>query len=132
MKILRNKYGINLITVIVIFLLFIPAMLIEFLNDWILLYGLITLILYPIYLSLGNYFYFREKSTKHFLSNIHLVVFGTILNLGLCIPVMIEFFVLRGPEILMIIFLGFVSLILTIVGSFVSYFGIKSYGKKIA
>ncbi|MDD4967818.1 MAG: hypothetical protein PHT07_00130 [Paludibacter sp.] len=112
----ENKFSLNFLLIPVLLLLFIPTFFIENMEFFSIIFAVLMTMVYPVYLTLANSFYFKDKSPKDFLKNSYLMILAMVLNLGISSLVMFEKFLDRGPEILMIIFFIFVGLICTIIG----------------
>jgi hypothetical protein len=79
-KLIRNKYAINFILIPIIFLIFIPTLLVKSLYFLSVFYDMIIVFIYPIFLSLLNYNYHKDKGSKKFVSNSYLMITATIIN----------------------------------------------------
>ena len=115
-RMIENKYALNFILIPIILLSFLPTYFIENLEFLSIIFVLLMIIVYPVYLTFANSFYFKNKSPKEFLKNSYLMILAMIINIGISSFLLLDKFLVRGPEILMIIFLIFIGLICTIIG----------------
>jgi hypothetical protein len=79
-RLLRNKYAINFILIPIIYLVFLPTFLIKSLYFVSIFYDMTIVLTYPIYLSIVNFIYHKDKLPIKFLSNSYLMILASILN----------------------------------------------------
>lgn len=113
---IENKYSLNFLLIPIIFLLFLPTFFFKSLELLTVVFAVLMTMIYPVYLTLVNALYFKNKSPMEFLKNSHLMIFAMIINLTIISLLLIEKFLVDGPEILMIFLFIFVGLICTVLG----------------
>lgn len=98
-KLIKNKYVINFFLTPVIFLIFIPSFLFNSLYFLSIFYDLTIVLIYPIFLSIVNYYYHRDKGAKKFVSNSYLMISATIINfIPYFIMAVVPYLLDRSPQ----------------------------------